>query len=161
LFGTLVGDAVLREVAQHLTGVAEGAFVARMGGDEFGLVCEIPVRSGPEDLAAQIQSALAQETEVEGHQFRIDASIGISLFPSDAESATDLIANADAAMERAKADGRRMVRFFDRKIDRELRDHRAMHHDLQFALERFEISLEYQPQVKTDRSLLGFEALVR
>jgi diguanylate cyclase (GGDEF)-like protein len=115
LFGTLVGDTVLCEVAHRLAGVVGGAFIARIGGDEFALVCETAEQSRARELASQIQSKLAEETQIAGNQIRIDASIGISLYPSDAESVTDLIANADAAMERAKADGRRTSAFSIRK----------------------------------------------
>jgi EAL domain-containing protein (putative c-di-GMP-specific phosphodiesterase class I) len=64
-------------------------------------------------------------------------------------------------MERAKAEGRHTVRFFDRQTDRELRERRALHHDLRFAVERDELHLAYQPLVSADRSVVGFEVLAR
>jgi diguanylate cyclase (GGDEF)-like protein/PAS domain S-box-containing protein len=145
LFGTSVGDAVLRTVAERLTDAAHDAFAARMGGDEFAIVCTGPQPAGAEQLIAKISDSLGEEVNIEGHAMRIVASMGVSIFPGDADTFADLIANADTAMERAKAEGRHTVRFFDRQTDRELREKRALHHDLRFAVERDELHLAYQP----------------
>ncbi len=159
LFGTTVGDAVLRCVTERLTDAAHDAFVARMGGDEFAIVCTGPQPAGAEQLIAKIFHGLGEELDIEGHAMRIAASMGVSIFPGDADTFADLIANADTAMERAKAEGRHTVRFFDCQTDRELREKRVLHHDLRFAVERNELRLEYQPLVKADRSVVGFEVL--
>jgi diguanylate cyclase (GGDEF)-like protein/PAS domain S-box-containing protein len=161
LFGTSVGDAVLCAVAERLADPAHDAFAARMGGDEFAVVCTGPQPVGAEQLTAKIFHSLGEELNIEGHTMQIAASMGVSIFPGDANTFADLIANADTAMERAKTEGRHSVRFFDRQTDRELRERRALHHDLRFALERDELRLEYQPLVKADRSVVGFEVLAR
>jgi diguanylate cyclase (GGDEF)-like protein/PAS domain S-box-containing protein len=161
LFGTGVGDTLLHAVAQRLTDTVHEAFTARMGGDEFAVVCNAPQPLGAEQLAASIFDSLGQEFNIEGHTRRIAASMGVSIFPGDAETVADLIANADTAMERAKAEGRRTVRFYDRQTDSALRERRGLHHDLRFAVERSELRLEYQPLVKADRSVVGFEVLAR
>ena len=161
LFGTAVGDAVLRAVAERLADAAREAFTARLGGDEFAVVCTGPQPIGAEQLAANIFERLGEELTVAGHSVRIAASMGISVFPGDADTVADLIANADTAMERAKAEGRHTLRFFDNQTDRELRERRVLHHDLRFAIERNELRLDYQPLVKADRSVIGFEVLAR
>ncbi len=161
LFGTAVGDAVLRAVAERLADAAREAFTARLGGDEFAVVCTGPQPIGAEQLAANIFERLGEELTVAGHSVRIAASMGISVFPGDADTVADLIANADTAMERAKAEGRHTLRFFDNQTDRELRERRVLHHDLRFAIERNELRLHYQPLVKADRSVIGFEVLAR
>jgi predicted signal transduction protein with EAL and GGDEF domain len=71
------------------------------------------------------------------------------------------LANADAALYRAKADGRKTVRFFDPDIDRRLRERFAMQVELRSAIARDELVLYYQPQAKMDGEVFGFEALVR
>jgi diguanylate cyclase (GGDEF)-like protein len=161
LFGTAVGDAVLRAVAERLTDAAHEAFTARMGGDEFAVVCTGPQPMRAEQLAGKVFESLSEEVNVDRHCLRIAASMGVSIFPGDADTVADLIANADTAMERAKAEGRHTVRFYDRQTDRELRERRGLHHDLRFAVERNELRLEYQPLVKADRSVVGFEVLTR
>jgi diguanylate cyclase (GGDEF)-like protein/PAS domain S-box-containing protein len=161
LFGTDVGDSVLYAVAQRLTDAVQDAFTARMGGDEFAIVCKAPQPWGAEYRARLTLEALGEELDVAGNKLQLEASMGVAIFPGDADNTADLIANADSAMERAKADGRHTIRFFDRRTDNELRERRALHHDLRFAVERNELHLDYQPLVAADRSVVGFEVLAR
>jgi len=161
LFGIEVDDAVLCAVAQRLTDSVQDAFTARMGGDEFAIVCKAPQPMGAEYLARLTFEGLGEALEVAGNKLQLEASMGVAIFPGDADNMDDLIANADSAMERAKADGRHTIRFFDRRTDTELRERRALHHDLRFAVERNELHLNYQPLVATDRSVVGFEVLAR
>jgi diguanylate cyclase (GGDEF)-like protein/PAS domain S-box-containing protein len=161
LFGTAGGDVVLRAMAERLTDAAHEAFVARMGGDEFAFVCTGPQPMTAEQLTANIFEHFGDELTVMGHNLRIAASMGVSIFPGDADTVADLIADAGTAMERAKVEGRHAVRFFDRQTDRELRERRALHHDLRFAVERNELRLEYQPLLNADRLAIGFEVLTR
>jgi diguanylate cyclase (GGDEF)-like protein/PAS domain S-box-containing protein len=161
LFGTEVGDAALCAVAQRLTEAVQDAFTARMGGDEFAIVCKAPQPMAAEYLARLTLEGLGEELDVAGNKLLLEASMGVAIFPGDANNPADLIANADSAMEYAKADGRHTIRFFDRRTDSELRERRALHHDLRFAVERNELYLVYQPLVATDRSVVGFEVLAR
>jgi diguanylate cyclase (GGDEF)-like protein/PAS domain S-box-containing protein len=161
VFGTEVGDSALYAVAQRLTDAVQDAFTARMGGDEFAIVCKAPQPMGAEYLARLTLEGLGEELDVAGNKLQLEASMGVAIFPGDADNMADLIANADSAMERAKADGRHTIRFFDRRTDSELRERRALHHDLRFAVERNELHLAYQPLVNTDRLAVGFEVLAR
>jgi predicted signal transduction protein with EAL and GGDEF domain len=88
-------------------------------------------------------------------------SIGVAIYPNDGTDAKTLIGNADAALYRAKADGRGAIRFFEADMDRRLRERRALQHDLRSALDRGELSLHYQPQARIDGEIIGFEALLR
>jgi diguanylate cyclase (GGDEF)-like protein len=102
-----VGDALLRGVAGRLSAAADGAFLARLGGDEFTLVLsEGPQPSTAEALAERLLATVADDIEVEGHRLRIGLSIGVAIFPNDGNEAISLVANADAALYRAKAEGR-------------------------------------------------------
>jgi hypothetical protein len=73
-------------------------------------------------------------------------SIGVAIFPTDGSDASALVGNADAALYRAKAEGRGTVRFFEPEMDKRLRDRRAMQHDLRSAIERNELAIHFQPQ---------------
>jgi diguanylate cyclase (GGDEF)-like protein/PAS domain S-box-containing protein len=161
VFGPSVGDATLREVAQRLGGTASGTFLSRVGGDEFALLATGPQPATAEALIEQLQGALDHDIEIEGHDLRIGASIGVAVFPGDGNDVATLVGNADAAMDRAKADGRGIVRFFDGNTDRRLRERRALQHDLRSALARGELAVFYQPQGRLDRTIVGFEALAR
>ena len=74
---------------------------------------------------------------------------------------TTLVSNANAALYRAKAEGRGTYRFFEADMDQRLRERRALQHDLRSAIERGELALHYQPQARIDGEIIGFEALVR
>jgi diguanylate cyclase (GGDEF)-like protein/PAS domain S-box-containing protein len=161
VFGQAIGDAALCEVARRLRPAAQQAFVARVGGDEFSLISEGPQPATAEALAERLRAALEPEFTINGHGTSISASVGVAVFPGDADDATTLVANADAALHRAKADGRGRVRFFDAEMDQRLRDRRALQQDLRAAIARGELALHYQPQARIDRTVIGFEALVR
>ena len=88
-------------------------------------------------------------------------SIGIAVYPSDGTDATALLANADAALYRAKAAGRGTIRFFEAHMDERLRERRALQHELRAAIENKELALHYQPQARIGGEIIGFEALVR
>ena len=114
--GHRAGDAVLREVAQRLLGcVRKADTLARHGGDEFvAVIPDLQRESDCAVVAGKILSALEPEFRVEGRDFRIGASIGISIYPTDAGDGETLLRNADAAMYRGKECGRNQFRFFGR-----------------------------------------------
>lgn len=162
VFGHSIGDALLRQIARRLQSKVEGAFLARLGGDEFAVIASD--ESQPESaalMAERILSIANEEFEVEGYHLRIGLSIGVAIYPTDGSSVTTLLGNADAALYRAKAEGRGMIRFFQADMDKRLRERRAMQHDLQSAIEREEIKLYYQPQARIGGDIEGFEALAR
>jgi diguanylate cyclase (GGDEF)-like protein/PAS domain S-box-containing protein len=112
--GHRAGDVVLREVAQRLAGcVRKADTLARQGGDEFVLVIpDLPQAADCRVVAEKILRALEPAFRVEDQDYRIGASIGISLYPGDAGDGDALLRNADAAMYRAKQAGRNNVRFY-------------------------------------------------
>ena len=162
LFGHSMGDQALRLVSQRLQLAAEGAFLARVGGDEFVAITEqLPLPSSAELLANRLRGALDGDLEIEGHAFDLDLSIGIAIYPRDGEEAQSLFANADAALYRAKHEGRGATRFFTAAMDQQLRERRALERDLKQAIDNGELFLEYQPQRHSNAAIIGFEALVR
>jgi diguanylate cyclase (GGDEF)-like protein/PAS domain S-box-containing protein len=162
VFGHQVGDEVLREVSRRLRAAAEGAFVARIGGDEFALIAaEGPQPTAAAVLANRLLAAAAEEIEIAGQRFRVGLSIGVAIFPVDGCDATTLVGNADAALHRAKAEGRGTIRFFERDMDVRLRERRALQRDLKSAIDRGELCVHYQPQAQAGGKVVGFEALIR
>jgi len=120
-----------------------------------------PQPAAAETLAERLQTALATEIVVGEQTLRIGLSLGVAIFPDDGEDAAAILANSDAALYRAKADGRGSIRFFDATVDQRLRDCRVLQHDLRSAIEQQQIVIHYQPQARIDGSIVGFEALVR
>ncbi len=162
VFGHATGDALLREVAKRLRDAAGTAFVARLGGDEFSLVVTDTAQpAGAEELIARIYAAFTEAIEIGGHPLRVGLSIGVAIYPTDAADAAGLLANADAALYRAKHEERGSVRFFAADMDKRLRERRALQHDLKSAIERHELRLHYQPQARIGGEIVGFEALAR
>ncbi|HZD91760.1 MAG TPA: EAL domain-containing protein, partial [Pseudolabrys sp.] len=162
VFGHQVGDALLREAAARLSATCEGAFLARTGGDEFVAISP----AGPQPatgaaLAVRLQAALEREFDIEGRALKIGLTIGVAFYPQDGSDAGTLVANANAALYRAKGELRGAVRYFDRNMDKKLRDQRALQQDLISAIARGELSLYYQPQASIDGTVIGFEALSR
>jgi diguanylate cyclase (GGDEF)-like protein len=162
VFGHMVGDELLCAVSRRIEAAAEGAFLARVGGDEFTLIQATGDQpASAQALANRLLSSVASDFEVRGQKIPIGLSIGAAVYPRDASDSGALMANADAALYRAKADGRRTVRFFDHDTDRRLRERYALQHDLRTAIKNGELVLHYQPQAQMDGDVFGFEALVR
>ncbi|TMI45976.1 MAG: diguanylate cyclase [Betaproteobacteria bacterium] len=115
-FGHRAGDAVLKEVAQRLAACVRRAdTLARHGGDEFVVVIsEVNAEADCQIVADKILHALAAEFHVDGRALALGASIGVSLYPTDAGDGDALLRNADAAMYRAKQLGRNQYRFYGR-----------------------------------------------
>jgi diguanylate cyclase (GGDEF)-like protein len=162
IFSHAVGDALLCSVCERLQAAAGGAFLARLGGDEFVVVSsEGRQPETATTLAGRLQAAVRNDIEIDGHPLHVDVSIGIAVFPADGESPAALMANADAALYRAKADGRGTLRFFTTAMDQQLRERRVLRHDLRTARSRGELLLHYQPQARVGGDVIGFEALMR
>jgi diguanylate cyclase (GGDEF)-like protein/PAS domain S-box-containing protein len=162
VFGHPVGDGLLCEIAKRLQAACEDSFVARLGGDEFAIICA----NGPQPAAAaaladHVLRAMEGEMEVSGQILRAAMSIGVSVYPADGIDMTVLLANADAALYRAKAEGRGSIRFFEPDMDRRLRERRVLQHDLRSAITRGDLTLYYQPQATIKGEVNGFEALIR
>ena len=160
--GHAVGDALLRAVARRLQDAANGAFLARIGGDEFMLI----VNSGkqPEASAAvaeRLLRALAAEFEIEDRILTVGATIGGAIYPDNGTDAKTLMINADVALYRAKAAVRGTVLFYEAEMGEQVRERRALQADLRAATENDELFLNFQPQLTIDGDPIGFEALLR
>ena len=109
--GHAVGDLVLQAVARVILGaVRQADTVARLAGDEFTVLCEnVDSEEAALQIVAKLEQAFAPPLDIEGQPFPVRASIGVSLFPRDAQDAHTLLASADAAMYRVKQSHRRSV----------------------------------------------------
>jgi diguanylate cyclase (GGDEF)-like protein/PAS domain S-box-containing protein len=162
VFGHSTGDALLCEVAQRLAAACEGAFLARIGGDEFTVIsAEGPQPATAEALAKRLLSSIEGDIEIAGHPLRAGLTVGVALHPDDGADAAALLANADAALYRAKTEARGSIRFFEPDMDERLREKRSLQHDLRTAIANGELKLHYQPLASVDGKIHGFEALVR
>ena len=161
VFGHAVGDGLLREVARRFQEAADGAFLSRLGGDEFTVIAGSADPEAAARLGDRLLATVAEDFDIDNHRLRIGISIGVAVCPNDGADAETILCNADTALYRAKADGRGTIRFFEADMDRRLRDRRALRQDLKLATTRGELLLHYQPQAMTGGDIVGFEALVR
>ena len=159
-----IGDLLLKEAAKRLgTCVRTGDTVARLGGDEFTIIMPNldDARNAPL-VAQRVLDALAKPFLLSGHEAFVSASIGITIFPDDANDAQDLLKNADAAMYRAKEQGKANYQFFTADMNEEVKERMIIKNGLIKALENDEFILHYQPKLDlhTNR-VVGSEALMR
>ena len=162
-YGHHVGDALLRQAAQRLESLLEGRCLARLGGDEFAVLAENVGRADLAGLAETIIGSLTRPWRLDnGTEVRLGASIGITCYPDFGRSPEALLQQADAAVYRAKAEGRGSFRFFDDSLTAGARHRIEMETRLRHAIEADELELHYQPQVDvTSGRMIGAEALVR
>jgi diguanylate cyclase (GGDEF)-like protein/PAS domain S-box-containing protein len=166
VFGHAVGDKLLIEVARRIQSSARGGVVARLSGDEFGLIIDGKQPDAGKALAEQLAQALAKEFPIDGKSVRIGVTTGISVFPHNGADAASLLANAGAALFRAKVKSRGSIGVYEPEMDQQIRDRRVLHQDLSLAIKNGELSLHYQPQANSGQTVassqvIGFEALAR
>lgn len=162
--GHNVGDQLLKQVGERLQGLfGPGVTLARLGGDEFAVLAEsCPQVVQAAALAQRILDAMKQPFIFDGHQLFISASVGISLFPSDALSAEQLLRNADSALFKAKSAGREGYALYTEELTALAQNRVEIANELRRALEQQELRVYYQPVHELHGSrLIGVEALVR
>jgi diguanylate cyclase (GGDEF)-like protein/PAS domain S-box-containing protein len=163
--GHAAGDELLKVVASRLEGILEkDEIVGRVGGDEFIVVLNIAVEA-KDTLLERFQNMrriVAQPISIEGKPLAVTCSMGIACYPEHGETPSELLANADIAMYRAKEAGRDNLQFFSFEMAEAVRQKLALSEEMRNALRDNEFVLHFQPQrnQRTGR-IFGVEALVR
>jgi diguanylate cyclase (GGDEF)-like protein/PAS domain S-box-containing protein len=158
------GDKLLREAAERLRSCVRASdTVGRLGGDEFAAILSELGKPGDAGLVAQkIVDVFKRAFDLEGKETYVTASVGVTLYPVDSDNAEALVVNADAAMYRAKEEGRNNYQYFTRDMNERALQRAQMEVALRRALEREEFRLFYQPKAElVAGKICGFEALLR
>ncbi len=162
--GHAFGDQLLKALAERLSGcIREGDTVSRLGGDEFTFI--IPDIFHPQDaalIAQKILSAMSPAFQIEGHEVHVTPSIGIVLYPLDADDTDSLIKKADIAMYHAKEHGGSTFKFYMEDMNIHSLERLTLENDLRKALEKGEFLVYYQPQIDQNTGqIISMEALAR
>ncbi len=163
IYGHALGDLVLKETARRLLENAGPKMrAARFGGDEFLIFIQDCTVQDIVATAREVRSKVQKPMFLSGKEILVDITIGIAVYPDHGREFRILLQNADMAMHRGKHGGKSRSEFFNFDMSRELSAQVDMEHGLREALAGGELSVVYQPQVKTgDGRLIGFEALAR
>jgi len=167
--GHILGDELLKQVGVRLKRLMRVSdLVARLGGDEFVVLLiergqtEEAAIFQAQTIAEKIRTVVSEPYQLQGYDYYVTSSIGISLFPTGEDDSTDLLKHADTAMYRAKAEGGDTSQFYQPSMQKVADQRLNLEKDLRNALENNEMELYYQPQVVIDSGLIiGAEALLR
>ena len=163
--GHNAGDELLKVVAKRMVACVRASdTIARLGGDEFVILFWDQAKGYDQasETLRRMQTAFAAPIVVNGHALRMTASIGVATFPNDGKDVDALLANADAAMYRAKELGRDCVHRYSPDLNEKVSEKFRLREDLNHALARGEFALLYQPQVNLSANrVFAVEALIR
>ncbi len=161
--GHATGDEFLQIISSRiLKCICGNAVLSRLGGDEFALLIKVNTKDELHTLCEKITEAVKQPWGINGYELSVTISIGIVLYPTDAEDINTLLKCADIAMYRAKEQGRNHYEFYTSTLSTKAEEELSLESSLLNALKNGEFELYYQPQFDAkDKKLVGVEALIR
>ncbi|WP_313527797.1 EAL domain-containing protein [Shinella sp.] len=161
--GHAAGDEVLTTLAKRMQACLEAdETVARFGGDEFAAAKRFEDMADLTDFIQRLETCLNDEIRIDGYDIKPGASLGVAIYPQDADNVEALLNNADLAMYRAKDALTETVCFYEVSMDEAARSRRLIANDLWQAVERKELQLHYQVQkAVTSGETIGYEVLLR
>jgi diguanylate cyclase (GGDEF)-like protein/PAS domain S-box-containing protein len=161
--GHIMGDRMLQEIGKRLsTNLRQDDLLARIGGDEFNILLPDTNRENALELAETIIEVFKKPFYIENYELFITSCIGISVFPFDGEEPQVLMKNADAALYRAKEQGKNQFKVFHSGMNIQSYRSFILQNDLRKAIERNELALVYQPRIDIESGeVSGAEALLR
>lgn len=158
-----IGDQVLIEVASRLqSGFRQSDSIARFGGDEFVAVLDaVNNHEQINSILEKVHATLNEPMLIDQQEYFVSSSIGIAKYPSDGITASELLKKADIAMFQAKKQGGSSSEFYDGIQDMDMKRNMEISAELNYAIERDELKLRFQPIVNNEGTILGAEALLR
>ncbi|MBK5260181.1 MAG: EAL domain-containing protein [Thermoanaerobaculia bacterium] len=161
-WGQSVGDEVLRQVAARIHSAVGDVKIARTDGDEFAILIPEADSETARRVTAQLTAALRQPFIADGRQISLTASFGAALFPADGDNAHYIMRGASVALRRSKEMGGNQYHRCSASLIVPARERLVLSEELRGAIERDELSLHYQPQIRLeDGALVAMEALLR
>ncbi|MAX00552.1 MAG: bifunctional diguanylate cyclase/phosphodiesterase [Sphingomonas sp.] len=162
VYGHQGGDQLLVALCARFTGaIRDNELIGRLGGDEFGALVSFDDRADLDDFLVRLQGCLSPPFAFDRFDASIGANIGVAIAPQNGNSADVLLANADLAMYRGKAERVSEPCFYDAAMDEAVREQRNLTSDLRAAIGTDQFVLHYQVQARGDGDIAGYEALAR
>jgi diguanylate cyclase (GGDEF)-like protein len=163
IHGHVAGDQILRIVAEKLRfEMPADTLIARLGGDEFIVLCQVNDALEARLIGQQLRRLLNRPIEVDEKSLTAGASVGVAVYPDDANNAEDLLKNADLALYHAKAEGRGRCRHFTEELGAARQRRMVLSEQLRGAIENGDIQAYFQPLIRaSDMRVVGFETLGR
>jgi diguanylate cyclase (GGDEF)-like protein len=163
IYGHAIGDLLLQHVAKRLRScLGPKDVLARLGGDEFFLLAMVTNAVEAKETARQIVESIRLPFVCGGHELYVTVSVGISFFPQDGTDADTLMRNAEAALEKAKQEGKNSTQLYTSTMNSNAVRRLMLENSLRRALQRREFVVYFQPQVDVRTgAIVGSEALVR
>jgi diguanylate cyclase (GGDEF)-like protein/PAS domain S-box-containing protein len=162
--GHAAGDEVIRKTSERLMKcLRRSDTIARVGGDEFVLLLpEVSSKEEIDAIAEKIIKSMRHPIPINGQEFYVSASMGVSVYPNDGDDVSTLLRNADAALDKAKELGKNIYSYYSPSMNDRALEHLLLENDLRKALARRQLTLFYQPLIdfSTDE-VVGMEALIR
>lgn len=159
-----IGDKLLRNVSDRLAAnLRDGDLLVRLGGDEFAVLLQnLNDRETAMGIAARLNQSLQHAADIDGYKITISVSIGLSFYPTDGDTADELLKNADIAMYQAKGTGKNRINCFDEQMALKYQERVQLESDLREALDSDQLFVVYQPQIEPHSGrVVTVEALVR
>lgn len=161
--GHHAGDLLLQSATSRMkTLINSNDMLGRLGGDEFALIIQQPLSE--DEIFVYLESlkdVIEQPFTIEKNKFTITASFGFAVFPEDGNNSIDLLKCADTAMYKAKERGKNSIVRFSKEMNEEITKRMEFENKMMSAIQKDEMFLVFQPQYNSDKSLRGFETLVR
>lgn len=158
------GDLIIKHVANRLESLLDlNTTLARIGGDEFVvLIPDVKSTSNVDSIALEIINTMAMPFRIDGQDYNLSVSVGVSMNPNDSSTAEELMTHADAAMYRAKEQGRNRFCYYSDDLEHQFKQRQSIEKLLRNAIEHEEIDVYYQPKLAlASGEIVGVEALVR
>jgi len=162
--GHVFGDKAIKEVARRMESkMRQSDTIARFGGDEFVMIFnDINDSISIVNIVQKMMQSMDDPISIEGHSIYVTLSIGISIYPDDANTSDNLLKNADAAMYKAKNDGRNTYKFYTEDMTEKAFERMALESSLRKAVKDDDFMLYFQPQVNGESDkIIGMEVLLR
>lgn len=160
-FGHFFGDRVIKEIGNRLkNSINSECRIARMGGDEFSIL--VPDHTKINETAEMIIQRFRNPIKIDGYEFLLTASIGISRYPEDSANLVELMKNADLAMYEAKQSGSNTFKLFSKEMVTQMYNKLELENDLRNAISDGSLDVYFQPKYNTvTQQITGSEALAR